>query len=566
MTFAEFCMLFLACAILALVHILTSILREHQLDSVTRNGRLPDAAVRNAFPRATDSDGRPNLPGTVHVAQPVSEAGLGSAGLRARFRAPALPSAQSMANALFSGVANLTAPAAGPSTSRTAPAAGPSTPRTAPPAGPSTSRTAPAAGPPTSRRLLTTTVGSSVDSTVGASVPWSPKKGWTNTCRVNGIAYHRTEKKMRPRKSFKAGSEEPEVVITPYWEPENIAARLIDSPPDLSGDPNLAVGDIFIFHTAMHYRLWIYREGGSWERIEVGFRREDDRFLIVTPVKKEPSWVSRDYFERQTQPTHLVFPAPPLPRRDDIKPTILRDFTQELSGLGYNPPRVESNVIDLAKGRPRTTHPRTSVFRITQPIGRSIAGQQVEPSPDPEQNRRESQPPDLDVPRVLQAVNLGADRPVPGPSRLPVQSLEQRERSGSLSELSESSSDCGSLNEDIDYLERYERSPAKSEVKTYWWETKAPERILSPPDLSRRRELCEGDIFVHRYGAYLNNGGEHQDLWMWALERGTNLHWKSVRQGYKRGDGRVLALTEGRKLPSWLDREWYLKRLAQDRL
>ena len=98
---------------------------------------------------------------------------------------------------------------------------------------------------------------------------------------------------------MKVGSEEPELVITPYWEPENVGARLIDYPPDLSCDANLAIGDIFIFHTATHYRLWIYRAGGYWQRIEAGYRREDGRYLLVTPVKKEPSWVSREYFERQ---------------------------------------------------------------------------------------------------------------------------------------------------------------------------------------------------------------------------------------------------------------------------
>ena len=38
---------------------------------------------------------------------------------------------------------------------------------------------------------------------------------------------------------------------------------------------------------------------------------------------------------RPGQPTRLVFPAPALPLRDGVKPTILRDFTEELSGLGY---------------------------------------------------------------------------------------------------------------------------------------------------------------------------------------------------------------------------------------
>ena len=75
----------------------------------------------------------------------------------------------------------------------------------------------------------------------------------------------------------------------------------------------------------------------------------------------------------------------------------------------------------------------------------------------------------------------------------------------------------------------------------------------------------EGDIFVHRHGTFLNNGGEHQDLWIWTSEGGA-LHWKSIRQGFQRADGRVLALTESRKQPSWLDRDWYRKRLAQGEL
>ena len=103
---------------------------------------------------------------------------------------------------------------------------------------------------------------------------------------------------MRPRKSLKPGSAVSDVVVTRYWEPEVIGTRLIDCPPDLSGDRNLAVGDIFIYWTASQYRLWIYRSGGYWERVEMGYEREDGRVLIVTPQKREPSWVSREYYER----------------------------------------------------------------------------------------------------------------------------------------------------------------------------------------------------------------------------------------------------------------------------
>lgn len=50
MIFIEFCMLFLAFAILALVHILASILQEHRSEAVTRTAAQPLPA-RNPTPR-----------------------------------------------------------------------------------------------------------------------------------------------------------------------------------------------------------------------------------------------------------------------------------------------------------------------------------------------------------------------------------------------------------------------------------------------------------------------------------------------------------------------------------
>ncbi|PIL37505.1 hypothetical protein GSI_01199 [Ganoderma sinense ZZ0214-1] len=295
MTFMELCVLFLAFAILALVLILASILHEHRSEVADR-AQLP--AVRNAVPpRHQANNNRADNPRNHVRAHPVPEEAVsGVSRLRLRFWSPLL---SSVTDAITSGSH---ARAAGTSTS--------SAPPPAPVTGPSTSRSsvsAPVAGPSALRRSLVTVDGpssgpsASHSPTSGGSVPWSPKNGWTNTARVNGITYHRTEKRMRPRKSVKAGLEEAdrELVVTPYWEPENVGAHLIEYPPDLSGDANLAIGDIFIFHTATHYRLWIYRGGGYWQRIESGYRREDGRYLIVTPVKKEPSWVSCKYFERQ---------------------------------------------------------------------------------------------------------------------------------------------------------------------------------------------------------------------------------------------------------------------------
>ncbi|KAI0720097.1 hypothetical protein C8T65DRAFT_736261 [Cerioporus squamosus] len=90
-----------------------------------------------------------------------------------------------------------------------------------------------------------------------------------------------------------------------YWEPEKFALQLIQTPPDLTGDPKLALGDLFFFQTLTRYKFWIWTlddsEKAYWKAIRYGFQREDGRRLIVTPAQRKPGWVKQ---ERWSQLSH----------------------------------------------------------------------------------------------------------------------------------------------------------------------------------------------------------------------------------------------------------------------
>ncbi|KAI1782420.1 hypothetical protein LXA43DRAFT_868907, partial [Ganoderma leucocontextum] len=83
------------------------------------------------------------------------------------------------------------------------------------------------------------------------------------------------------------------------------------------------------------------------------------------------------------------------------------------------------------------------------------------------------------------------------------------------------------------------------------------EPLEAPPDLSHDPELSLGDLFY-----YAMQDGSFQ-LWLWCIGSNGQPWWKQVYVGYQREDGKVLCLTEKRKLPSWLERSWFMKRRAQ---
>lgn len=98
--------------------------------------------------------------------------------------------------------------------------------------------------------------------------------------------------------------------MTNYWE--SFTSKPIAHPPDLSCYPDLIVGDLYsnvvLSETceredALGVQLWVWTQGpdGSclWKRAREGDVRDDGRRLIVTPKKKEPSWVSRNWGVKQ---------------------------------------------------------------------------------------------------------------------------------------------------------------------------------------------------------------------------------------------------------------------------
>ncbi|KAI0364223.1 hypothetical protein BV20DRAFT_916682, partial [Pilatotrama ljubarskyi] len=95
--------------------------------------------------------------------------------------------------------------------------------------------------------------------------------------------------------------------------------------------------------------------------------------------------------------------------------------------------------------------------------------------------------------------------------------------------------------------------PAASNLYAFWWQSDSDRPLRSPPDLSGRPDLVSGDLFVHRVG-------QRAQIWLYEQTNGGSLRWRLITVGYERQDGRVFSFTEKRNLPSWLERDWFLKR------
>ena len=68
--------------------------------------------------------------------------------------------------------------------------------------------------------------------------------------------------------------------------------------------------------------------------------------------------------------------------------------------------------------------------------------------------------------------------------------------------------------------------------------------------------LRVGDVYMHRHSS------GHQ-FWLRVGNGSRGERWMNIDLGYEREDRRVLALTESRKDPSWLESNWYEKRLQK---
>ncbi|TFK80748.1 hypothetical protein K466DRAFT_605075 [Polyporus arcularius HHB13444] len=136
----------------------------------------------------------------------------------------------------------------------------------APSIGPSNINQAPSAGP-------------SAHLAAEQDPPSAPGTGFTQLT-VGGSPIVRTERKVTPRPKH---NEPRKTILTPYWGPgKTPALELIRAPPDLTSDPELAVGDVFHWYTAVQYRLWV------WD--------SDDDGLSKWQATNVPSWVSQEHY------------------------------------------------------------------------------------------------------------------------------------------------------------------------------------------------------------------------------------------------------------------------------
>ncbi|KAI0720098.1 hypothetical protein C8T65DRAFT_736262 [Cerioporus squamosus] len=270
-------------------------------------------------------------------------------------------------------------------------------------------------------------------------------------------------------------------------------------------------------------------------------------------------------------PTYLPFPAPPLPRRNPAaKPTILKDFTNELHDVGFR--AVRDAMSERATGREVQTGRNRSALRIQMAPGgvandcdHHASNDNQEEIAVPGKGKMRAVSPlagsthhNISPPPVARSPPPAArSTPPPEPTRSERTTCEDRpwtneinepeagpsnnhdldwSRSSSpLTELSsegesdtEASRPAGQgmtqkallrVNSSIDptdYLERKDQKQSASEgrLTVYWFETKSSTPIHRPPDLSRRRDLAEEDLFLHRHG------DTETQFWIWITEPG----------------------------------------------
>ena len=101
----------------------------------------------------------------------------------------------------------------------------------------------------------------------------------------------------------------------------------------------------------------------------------------------------------------------------------------------------------------------------------------------------------------------------------------------------------------------------KDLMPTSWFEDRSAQPLEAPPPLSELPEVEPGDLFY--YNGPTDgpaDGPIEKRFWILRKRRDGELEWRGICLGYKRKDGRRLALTEQRKEPSWIMTSWYNKR------
>ncbi|KAI8969513.1 hypothetical protein BD414DRAFT_541103 [Trametes punicea] len=102
------------------------------------------------------------------------------------------------------------------------------------------------------------------------------------------------------------------------------------------------------------------------------------------------------------------------------------------------------------------------------------------------------------------------------------------------------------------------RAPCEGEyapdgIQTAYFQTEGPTSIDHPPAFTSADKLELGDVFHHRNTL----DWKRSQLWLWEDDDDGLPHWKPIKVGCRRQDGRRLILTKKRHNPSWVAKTQY---------
>ncbi|KAI0364517.1 hypothetical protein BV20DRAFT_1039371 [Pilatotrama ljubarskyi] len=157
---------------------------------------------------------------------------------------------------------------------------------------------------PAHRNHISRTLSSTSSLTTPPATPEPTSPGSSPRTALSAATTRYEEEPMDEDVQYQRRTKTIQGMVTSWFSSEE--AALFDNPPDPSACQNLTVGDVFC-HAATAtdppaYQLWLWIPDSNgelhWRAVAPGYRREDGRRLILTATRKDPSWVTEEYYRR----------------------------------------------------------------------------------------------------------------------------------------------------------------------------------------------------------------------------------------------------------------------------
>ncbi|KAI0363521.1 hypothetical protein BV20DRAFT_1057962 [Pilatotrama ljubarskyi] len=340
---------------------------------------------------------------------------------------------------------------------------------------------------PAHRNHISRTLSATSSLTTPPATPEPTSPGSSPRTALSAATTRYEEEPMDEDVQYQRRTKTIQGVVTSWFSSEEVT--LFDNPPDPSACQNLTVGDVFC-HAATAtdppaYQLWLWLPDSNgelhWRSVAPGYRREDGRRLILTATRKDPSWVTEDYYRRIARKE----------KKMDTERRTAKKFPQ-MNHASQSTSTDHSLVKPAGKDSPSIDHPQKRLV------------------PHADSQRA------LDLILVRQVTTRPAG----------------------------------------------DKNGTHCPLETPFFETEGTQPIPSPPPFVGQEDVQVGDIFYYRN----TEDWKQSQMWIWCVDPAQGAHWKRVKVGYRREDGRRLTLTEKRRIPSWVGEHWYTRRGVQKRL